>query len=344
MNPQVKNERQHRLLQGIVSVIRLGIMVFDTDERLVWWNPWLELHAQRPAEEVLGQSFSGLFPALVGSRVHEAVQSALRNNFSSLLSHSLNKAPFPLYACASDQAQGLRMQQALQVMPIGADGNGRYCMVHVTDVSLQVGREAKLRRQALDLEAQAFADGLTGIPNRRRFDMHLENEFRRARRLKVPLSLVMIDVDCFKRYNDNYGHQRGDTCLIEIAEALSKAVTRPQDLLARYGGEEFVAILPDTEEGGALLVAERLRRQVEQLQIEHGHSSVGPHATVTLGVATLRNARECTVRKLLGAADMALYRAKQQGRNRVAACQPEGESEEAHSGRVAELATARAKT
>jgi diguanylate cyclase (GGDEF)-like protein len=184
-------------------------------------------------------------------------------------------------------------------------------------MSAAVAREKQLRELALGLQTQIFADGLTGIPNRRRFDAHMDNEIRRAKRTASPLSLIMIDVDYFKNYNDNYGHQRGDECLILIAATLSRILGRPCDLVARYGGEEFVAVLPDTNAAGALKLANSMRHEVEALGIEHQYSNAAKHVTISLGVITQIPAHNTAVSHMISAADHALYQAKRSGRNCV---------------------------
>jgi diguanylate cyclase (GGDEF)-like protein len=209
------------------------------------------------------------------------------------------------------------MQQAVHVMPLEVEAGPRHCMVQITDVSMAVAREKKLREMATELESLTLVDGLTGIANRRRFDMYLDDEFRRAKRNASPLSLMMIDVDYFKDYNDNYGHQRGDDCLVRIAGALSGVMNRSRDLVARYGGEEFTAILPDTDHEGALQIAEAMRAAVEALNMEHACSGVANCVTISLGVSTVHPDHASQTGSLIHAADRALYQAKHAGRNCV---------------------------
>lgn len=310
-------ESESLLLQGVLNAVRTGLFVFDGSQRLVLWNEWMAQHSGLSAEQALGRRFDELFPDMVDGRTHVALRAALENNFASLLSQTLNKAPFPLFATRADAAAGQRMQQAVHVMPLQLPGLSRHCLIQVSDVSMAVARERKLREQALELESQTLVDGLTGIANRRRFDIHLEDEFRRARRNGSPLSVIMIDVDYFKDYNDNYGHQRGDDCLIRIAVALDAQLNRSRDLAARYGGEEFTVILPDTNEDGAMQVAEAMRAEVEALQLPHAYSNVARCVTISLGVSTLAPDLNATAAGLLHAADRALYQAKRSGRNCV---------------------------
>jgi diguanylate cyclase (GGDEF)-like protein len=299
--------------------VKIGTIVLDSDERVVFWNRWMEQHARMPAETVLGKRFIDIFPELEHGRTHAAVQGALTNNFASLISQTLNKAPFPCYAPSVDPTQKVRIQQAVQVMPIEVATMARHCLIQITDVSMAVEREKQLREKTQELESQSFTDGLTGIANRRCFDSYLEDEFRRAKRAVTPLSLIMVDVDYFKNYNDNYGHQRGDQTLIQVAEALSSVINRSGDLLARYGGEEFAAILSNTNEDGARRMAEEMRSIVEAQALEHGYSKTADCITISLGVATVIPTLDSNASGLIDAADRALYQAKAEGRNRVIA-------------------------
>ncbi|MDI6934456.1 PleD family two-component system response regulator [Serratia sp. Se-PFBMAAmG] len=177
------------------------------------------------------------------------------------------------------------------------------------------------QQQLLDtnlmLQRLMNSDGLTGLSNRRHFDEYLELEWRRAMREQQQLSLLMVDVDYFKVYNDSFGHLAGDEALRQVAEALRGSCARPTDLPARYGGEEFALVLPNTSPGGARLIAEKLRQTVLALNIPHTAPEAGSRLTVSIGLATQTPPIGSHCRQLILAADKGLYQAKHNGRNQV---------------------------
>ncbi|WP_443699384.1 sensor domain-containing diguanylate cyclase [Pseudomonas sp.] len=176
--------------------------------------------------------------------------------------------------------------------------------------------EEELRLAHCDLEHIAKTDSLTGLPNRRCFDVRLAHEWSRACRTGNSVALIVIDIDWFKQYNDHYGHVLGDECLRHIAELLNKNINRPADLAARYGGEEFVILLPETELAGALKIAEEVRSTIEAAKIEHRGSTAGI-VTISAGVASNHQDGVIVSTDLVEKADSLLYRAKKRGRNRV---------------------------
>lgn len=184
-------------------------------------------------------------------------------------------------------------------------------------VKARVRTHLELKRKNDILENIAALDGLTGIPNRRQFDETVQREWLRCLRQGVPLSLIMMDIDFFKKYNDAYGHTAGDECLRRVALALKSSVRRAADLMARYGGEEFAAILPDTHSEGAAFVAERIRSSVESEGIPHEYSEVADHVTLSVGAATKIPQMDSTASEIIEAADRMLYEAKDGGRNSV---------------------------
>ncbi|RTL55862.1 MAG: sensor domain-containing diguanylate cyclase [Rhodocyclaceae bacterium] len=183
------------------------------------------------------------------------------------------------------------------------------------DISERKKTEDKLLRLQKELEDLSFKDGLTGVSNRRMFDSILELEWANARRNNQPLSLIMLDIDFFKQYNDHYGHIQGDECLKRVSQALSLAATRARDFFARYGGEEFVLVLPETDEEAALVVAERCRKLIFKEQIPHAKSEAGQLLTISLGVGTLVPTHQDEPIRFIEEVDRRLYQAKEKGRN-----------------------------
>ncbi len=187
----------------------------------------------------------------------------------------------------------------------------------LTDV-LAFGNDVSERKRMEDqLLRLSNEDGLTQIANRRCFDQQLQKEWHRALRDHLPLTICMIDIDYFKRYNDTYGHLEGDCCLRQVAVNLQGQVKRPADLVARYGGEEFVALLPNTDNQGGPLMAEHFRQHIENLNIPHSDSPIANRVTISVGVATTIPDKDATIASLLTMADQALYEAKEKGRNQV---------------------------
>jgi diguanylate cyclase (GGDEF)-like protein len=175
----------------------------------------------------------------------------------------------------------------------------------------------KLEAANRKLQHLSSRDGLTGLANRHAGKEFLSREWLRAVREKQEFSVIMVDIDCFKTYNDSRGHLEGDECLKRVARALQKGLHRPADLLVRYGGEEFMALLPGTGIEGALIVAITMKEEVDDISLPHGCSAVSPRVTVSIGIASTSPEEDQPVELLIAAADRALYRAKQEGRNRI---------------------------
>ena len=190
---------------------------------------------------------------------------------------------------------------------------------HPAIVQARIRIHLDLKRQRDILNRISGIDGLTGVANRRRFDQFLDHEWRRCFRTGAPISLIMADIDHFKAYNDHYGHLAGDDCLREVAAVLASTAARQTDLITRYGGEEFACVMPDTDVQGAINVAMKMHRVVNDLAVPHAFSPTAPHVSLSLGVATMVPARDReNSRKLIEMADQWLYAAKHNGRNQVA--------------------------
>jgi len=307
----------------VLGLAQLGLIVIDADMHIVMWNQWMASRSGKSAHRVLGQDLFDLYGELRGQRLEQAVLSALQSNLPQTLSPSLNPSPFPLYPAGS--WGGERVEQAVSVTPFN-EGKERYCLIEVSDISAIVGRERQLRSQAEALRAQSYVDGLTGIANRRHFDVAMDRELRRAMRNEGTLSLLLMDIDSFKAYNDHFGHQQGDACLTLVAEAFASMLQRPADLAARYGGEEFAAVLPDTSAEQAAQHAEAIRAKIASLNINHAPAATRPHVTMSIGVATFDKQHLNDVAAMLAAADSCLYAAKKAGRDCVIVYRPQADA------------------
>lgn len=178
-------------------------------------------------------------------------------------------------------------------------------------------RYETLKQDNQDLRALALTDSLTGLANRRQFDTYFDTEWQRLAREKQPLTLILCDIDYFKRYNDYYGHPTGDMCLAQVSQVLTRCIRRPADLVARYGGEEFAVVLPNTDTAGGHSVAQFIQKELAAAAIPHATSGVSDAVTLTMGIATVIPEYHLDSHDLLQAADLALYHAKQQGRDRI---------------------------
>jgi len=296
----------------LMETVAIPIFVLDTAARVMLWNRACERLTGVPAREIIGTRdhwrsfFDERRPTLADLLIEERAAQAARIQ--------------PLHAPADDAhlsaeswcdmpRVGRRRYLAADASPIH-DDRGRLVAVVQT---LRDLTDEKLAQIAL--EQLATRDGLTGLANRRCFDQTLHAEWARALRQRQPLSLLMVDVDNFKAYNDANGHLGGDECLKRIATAVASEM-RANDLVARYGGEEFAVILPNQSLKGAASVAERIRTRVEQLQVPN-RLAPGPHVTVSIGAATAIASHDNSACELVATADAALYRAKHMGRNRI---------------------------
>ncbi|OHB28714.1 MAG: hypothetical protein A2X84_06400 [Desulfuromonadaceae bacterium GWC2_58_13] len=250
---------------------------------------------------------------------------------STLIDYRKCDAP----ACPLIQGKGLECCQEIDIQFSEESGETRHFILSTAplvtldgspgivgqfkNITSRKKAEEELARANAALERIARVDGLTQVANRRCFDETLQREWRRMSRERKPFSLLLCDIDFFKKYNDTYGHQEGDECLRQVARALEKSALRPADLVARYGGEEFVLLLPDAEISGAMLVADRILKSVGALQIEHRASTVSPHVSISVGAACIMPGQAATPEDLVVRADQALYQSKDQGRNRATA-------------------------
>jgi diguanylate cyclase (GGDEF)-like protein len=300
---------------------QMGVLVLDTQGHLMYANQWICQRAGLVDSTWCGQLLTQVFPSLKDSYFEKALQRALSTGFASFLSNSLHPSPLPLFQAKSRRGADNLIKQSVHILPMGvvdtAQAGQRYVMVQISDMTQAVNRERLLKAQATVLHDQARVDALTGIGNRRYFDESLAQEYRTALREHTPLALLLVDLDHFKLYNDAYGHVKGDKALTLVADALRCACHRARDIAARYGGEELALILPETDLAGAGIVALELKKRIEDLNIQHLGNSPELHLTVSIGAAALPVKTVESPQGLIELADLALYRAKQTGRNRI---------------------------
>lgn len=301
-----------RLMQDLV----VPTFVLDPERNVIIWNKACERLTGVSAQEVIGttEHWRGFYdePRYCLADILALGQT---EELSALYSShtKMDDTGLGLRAenwCIMPRA-GHRCYLAIDAGPI-FDDEGKLIAVVETLRDITQQKEAQVALQRL-----ATKDGLTGIANRRCFDEALLAEWHRAQRDQTSLALLLVDVDYFKRYNDTYGHQKGDECLKSVAGALQEKIFRPADLVARYGGEEFVVVMPNTDLHGAQLVAERIQQHVHGLTIPHEASEIDGVVSISVGVAATIPTPRLTAEQLLAAADGALYAAKHAGRNRV---------------------------
>jgi diguanylate cyclase (GGDEF)-like protein len=309
-----KPEAASDLSSRALNLVNCGVIVLDSKHRIVLWNSWMVPRSAYSATRVRERSLFDVFAELRGSRVESAVLAALTGDVATTIAQSESKCPFPLREAGS--FDGARIEQAVSVTPFN-DGDERFCMIEIRDVSGAADRERRLLDHAESLRARSYVDGLTGIANRRYFDVALDRELRRAQRLGSEMSLLLMDIDSFKAYNDHFGHQQGDACLSTVAQTLAASLKRPADVAARYGGEEFAAILPDTGLEQARALANAIREHVAGLALAHAPAATRGHVTLSIGVSSFDKERLNQPAALIEAADKALYAAKRGGRDCV---------------------------
>ncbi|WP_199248947.1 diguanylate cyclase domain-containing protein [[Phormidium] sp. ETS-05] len=251
-------------------------------------------------------------PNLIGKSLHEVFERQQADIFLKHLRQAISTQK-PVHFDYRLTVKGEEFWFASSMAPISEES----ALWVSRDVSDKARAQAALKKANQELERLANLDGLTEVANRRRFDEYLSRNWQKMEQKKLFLSLILCDVDYFKCYNDKYGHQAGDDCLKQIAKAITKAVSARESLVARYGGEEFAVVLPAKDMAGALKVAAAIRREVALLNMVHEDSQVSPYVTLSMGVASIVPDDTFSAQQLLLQADNALYKAKQQGRNRV---------------------------
>ncbi len=297
------------IITQIFDLINIGIVILKRDLKVYKWNHWMELHSEIDADKIIGSSILDFFPNLNTPKFLRSCKSVLTFGNFCFFSQRLHHYLFPCKSASYFDSKFEYMQQSCAMGPLrDRNNNIKYLYIYVHDVTEVADYEQKL----LEMNMK---DGLTEIYNRRFLEVRLKEEFERHKRYSRSFSIIMFDIDFFKKINDVHGHQCGDFVLKSISSSIS-SIIRETDCLSRYGGEEFCCLLPETSLDSALEVAERFRTAI--LEQENNFSGFSVKVTISLGVAELREEID-SPDILLKKADEALYEAKRTGRNRVVA-------------------------
>jgi diguanylate cyclase (GGDEF)-like protein len=299
------------MLDQIFDAINLGIIILDKEFRIHRWNRWMQIHSGLSEREVKGKSLFEIFPELDNVRFRRNCKSVLKFGNYAFLSQKLHGYLFPFKSKSYICSEFEYMQQSCTIGPLRDENNEiNYLFIYIQDVTEIAAYERMLKEMNV-------RDALTGIYNRRFLENKLMEEFRRYRRYGSRFSLIMFDIDHFKRVNDTYGHQCGDFVLRSISSRIS-SIIRNVDYLARYGGEEFCCILPETELAPAMVVAERFRKEIMNQECIYNENII--KVTISLGVSTV-DEKTASYEDVLKLADRSLYLAKESGRNTVVSIQ-----------------------
>lgn len=294
------------LLTQIFDTVNIGVLTLDLDLQVQYWNRWMELHSGIPAEKILGAPIVDFYPSLNNPRFTKNCKAVFSFGNFSFFSHKLHKYLFPFKPDSSFGSSFDFMQQSCTMGPLrDQDHSISSLFLIVQDVTELAASEQRL----IELNTK---DALTGIYNRRYLEAHLKDECERHVRYNRKMSLMMFDIDFFKKVNDTYGHQCGDLVLKTLATEIS-LLARSTDYFVRYGGEEFCCVLPETSAEEAVNQAERFRCHIAALVMSYKEAKI--QVTISLGIAELRSGDSPD--QVLKRADDALYEAKNVGRNRV---------------------------
>jgi diguanylate cyclase (GGDEF)-like protein len=296
-------------LSQLFDTVNIGLVVLDSDLKVRYWNRWMESYSRISSESIVGRSLFDFFPTLKTPKFLRSCKSVLTFGNFSFFSQKLHQYLFPFRADSSFESRFEFMQQSCSMGPLRDDAK------NITSLYLAVQDVTELALYEHRLLEMNMRDGLTGVYNRRFLEKRLAEEFERHKRYSRHFSIVMFDIDFFKKVNDTYGHQCGDFILKGVSAKVASMI-RKTDFLARYGGEEFCCLLPETNLASATLLAERFRKSIADLN--HVYQEKDISVTISLGVSELEN-QFSTPGCLLERADEALYQAKNSGRNRVVA-------------------------
>lgn len=299
-------ETKLKIFEKVVEITQQAIFITDADHNIMFVNDGFTQITGFSQDDVQGKN-----PRILKSGKHD-------NLFYQEMWNSLKIKGQWQGEIWNKNKYGELYPELLNISVVKDDGGNT---IHYVGVFSDITRIKETERELLEMNKRlstlSSIDGLTNLSNRRTFDHALEKEWHRSLRVEKPLSLIMLDLDFFKKFNDTYGHVQGDECLREVAITLKETVNRATDVVARYGGEEFAIILPDTNIEGAKIIAEKVRKRIEGLKIPHLTSDISEYVTISIGVTSMIPRSELEPLYLVNGADQMLYQAKQNGRNRV---------------------------
>jgi len=306
---QSSEERYRSVIASLVE----GVVIYQADGKIIACNQSAEKILGLTADQIMGKTAidfdwqtihedGSFFPV----ETHPAIVTLKTGEPKFKVIMGIHRKDFPITWISINSQPLFNPDQEIPYAAVAS----------FADMTEQYQAQQILKQQAEYQRAIALTDGLTQVANRRCFDEKIQMEWQRLLREKGYLSLILLDIDYFKYYNDCYGHQDGDTCLIQVAQTAANQLKRPADLFARYGGEEFVVVLPNTDLDGAIMVAESIQKAIGDLSIPHQESKARDVVTVSMGITSLIPTADLSIENLIKLTDNALYQAKQQGRDR----------------------------
>ncbi|WP_018719420.1 sensor domain-containing diguanylate cyclase [Arhodomonas aquaeolei] len=311
---------EYALLDNLVTALNIGVVIVDRERRVRLWNHFMEMHSGHTAAWIKGRDLCEVFPELPQDWFSAKLRSVAYTRQAAF--SSWTERPWLFRFDNPHQVTGgpKSMYQDCTFLPLAGpeDEHVEHICVTVMDVTDTAVYQQQLQDAQARLLEMSIRDPLTGISNRRHLEECLATEYQRARRYDLPLSVIMFDIDHFKRINDTFGHQAGDDVIRRVA-GIAEAQRRTPDTLGRYGGEEFTLVLPETGLEGAHAAAHRLCDTIAETAIPASSETI--HTTVSVGVAALHTGDD-SHDKLLDRADAALYEAKSMGRNSVVVARP----------------------
>ena len=300
----------------LLNHLSIGVAVIDPEMKIVFWNKWLAEHSMISSDAVKGRELLSIFPSLQKVKFLKKIRAVFDNGQPVFFNSKVYANPFPFYSGRSYiEKKFAPMEQTVIISPLkDSAGNTEQALITVFDISDWISNQQTLLESKEEMERLSHTDELTQIPNRRNIMDRLSEELKTHKRKKRPMSIAMLDIDHFKKINDDYGHQCGDMVLHETAQLMSELL-RDYDAVGRYGGEEFLIILPETTSEQSLAICNRIRLTVQNHTYRYNNRK--PQITVSIGIAVKQADENIITDKLIAEADRCLYIAKETGRNRT---------------------------